>query len=203
MHMMLMKIFCIAHAEIFRNYIMKIVTFKVFDYSQSLIEYYSSEQSEALDSHFEALGYESSHSIINMGSTFFLFIVAPVLIVLIFLVRLCFPCSCCQKFRNFLSNQLSKTVFNRAIVIIEVNMLVMCTSAWINIYQVHNEVIDHSPSYYTGITLLALFLIYSLVMCVYLCHNYKMLSQQSFTRRVGSAYSYLATDKVGKSVLVM
>ena len=130
---MLLKIYCIAHAEIFRNYLMEIVSFKIYEFSQSLIEHYSSEESGPFDSHFEALGYESCHSIINMGSIFIVFIIAPFIIVVILLVRLCLYCRCCMSCGNFLGRQLSKTVFNRALVIIEVNMLGVCISAWINI----------------------------------------------------------------------
>ena len=38
MHMMLMKIYCIAHAEIYRNTLMEIVSFEIYDYSSFLVE---------------------------------------------------------------------------------------------------------------------------------------------------------------------
>ena len=82
-------------------------------------------------------------------------------------------------------------------------MLVVCTSAWINIYQVNQGLIGKSYSYYTSIVLMGIFVIYSLVICIYLCRNYKDLDQDAYRIRIGSAYSYFVTNKVGKSVLTL
>ena len=80
-------------------------------------------------------------------------------------------------------------MFNRIIVVIQVNMLAVCVSAWVNIYQVKEGVIERSTGYYFGIVMLALMMIYSLLMCTYLYCIFEKLDQEAFKKRIGSAYS--------------
>ena len=80
-------------------------------------------------------------------------------------------------------------MFNRIIVVIQVNMLAVCVSAWVNIYQVKEGVIERSTGYYFGIVMLALMMIYSLLMCTYLYCIFEKLDQEALKKRIGSAYS--------------
>ena len=91
MTMMLINIFCTAHAELYKNYLLEIVNFEVFDYSSILVEYLSIPvvESEAFNPHFEASGYESSDSIANMGPFFVILLIGPLIVILLLLIRLC------------------------------------------------------------------------------------------------------------------
>ena len=46
--------------------------------------------SESVDIHFEAMGYESSDSILNLGFIFVIMVCAPLLLLLLKLMSLCF-----------------------------------------------------------------------------------------------------------------
>ena len=84
MSMMLIKIFCTAHVELFRNFLMKIVNFEIFDFSSIFIEYLSipAVESKAFNPHFEASGYESSDSIANMGTVFTILLIGPLIVII-------------------------------------------------------------------------------------------------------------------------
>ena len=80
---------------------------------------------------FGDTGYEYSDSILNMGQIFIIALVFPLLAILFLAFRyLC----CCTKLKDFFERQLSKTLFNRIIPFIEVSILAIATSSWINIY---------------------------------------------------------------------
>ena len=169
MHTMLIKIFLVSHAELFRNFLMKTINFEIIEYSKFFMEYLPVVDSEAFDSHFEASGYESSDCVINMGNTFVNLVMVPCMIVLLVLIRFCITKRCCKKGRSLLDRQLSITFFNRIIIFIDGSMIVVCTSAWINIYQLNQGIIEQSFSYYFSISLLGLIIFYSVAMCAYLC----------------------------------
>ena len=95
--MMLIKIYLTAHAEFFRNNLMEIVNFEILDYSSLLIEYLSIPvvESDALNPHFEAAGYESSDFISNIGPVFIILFVGPLITIILLLIRVCLSCRCC------------------------------------------------------------------------------------------------------------
>lgn len=104
---------------------------QLFDPSEYMADTLPVDENEALNTHFEETGYETSDSILGMGSVLIIMVLlAAALLVLVLLWLLC----CCQRARQCIARQLQKTLFNRVILFIDSSLLVIATCSWINIF---------------------------------------------------------------------
>ena len=65
--MLLIKIYMVAHAELFLKELQRITAFEIYDPGEFTEETFSLEAGESIDIHFEATGYESANVITNLG----------------------------------------------------------------------------------------------------------------------------------------
>ena len=90
-----------AHAEAFLRELQGLVAFEFYDMTEIFEAMFSLESSEALDIHFESVGYESSDSIINSGPIGMVIFLAPFFLLLAFILsRFCRR----PRIRTFFSN---------------------------------------------------------------------------------------------------
>ena len=82
-------------------------------------------------------------------------------------------------------------------------MILVCTSAWINIHQVKYAGIQKSFSWYCGIMALAVYSIYSIGLYAYLISKHETLFEDNMQARFGSAISNFAFNRVGRMALVI
>ena len=55
-------------------------------------------QSDAINTHFEEVGYEYSDSVLSMGSVLVIILTSPLLVIILLVIR----CACCcQRVENF------------------------------------------------------------------------------------------------------
>ena len=100
---MLLDLFSVANCETFFSYLLMIANLSLFDPYESLTKFLPVNDNEAMNLHFEEIGYEYSDSILNMGSIVLIVLMAPV----VFLVILLLKYICCwQSVRNYFSEQL-------------------------------------------------------------------------------------------------
>ena len=133
MHVMLIDTFCTTHVESFIKSVMEIVNFEVIDIKDYMVDFLKIEESDPINIHFDASGYETSNVFLNMGPVLVIIVISPIYIGILYLLS---KCCCFTKVRNYLTRVLKKTLFNRMIMFVEGIMLLVSTCAWINIYQV-------------------------------------------------------------------
>ena len=114
---------------------------------------------------FEGTGYEYSDCFLNLGTLLLIMVVGLVLILCYFILS--FIC-CFKRSREFFKMQLSKTFFNRILVFVEAEILVVTTCCWINLYQVSRGIIKRDISFYFSIVLLSVISVIVIIFFIYL-----------------------------------
>lgn len=133
---------------------------------------FDAEVSDALDVHFQAVGYETSDAIINAGMISLVIIIAPILVLVGYLAsRFC----CWARCKTFFKTQLEKTFFNRVIMFIDGSFLIMGVCCTVNIYQVKLGVASKNTSYYFSISAIFAYTVYLLCLLSYLLYKYTKL----------------------------
>ena len=153
-HIMLIDNFTVAHCETFFKFILMISNLELVDLTDVYSENLHVPKDEAIDMHFEETGYEHSDFILCLNTVALVIVMAPA-IVLFIILPLRFIC-CWQRARNFFKRQLDLTFFNRTINFVDATLLLITSSAWINIYQVNRQAIDKNSSFYIATGALAL-----------------------------------------------
>ena len=82
---MLINVFLVAHAEVFIQTLLGIVSFEFYDFTDVYIESFSLQANDPINEHFENLDYESSDFILNMGLLWALALILPAVLVIILL----------------------------------------------------------------------------------------------------------------------
>ena len=189
----------VAHAEIFLGELQKLVAFEFYDTTDIAMATVQAEESDAVDVHFESVGYETSDSILNSGPITIIIILAPFLILLLYLLsRFC----CFQRCRAYFKSQLEKTFFNRVIIFVDSSFLILGVSCTVNIYQVYVGVISKNFSYYFAIFAIVCYIPYLLVLLFYLCREFPKLETERMKKRVGNSYVDFDLKGAGRSALV-
>ena len=130
-HILLIQVQLVPHAEFFLEQLAKIISFKVFDLSGILKKIFDVEESLSVDIRFESLGYQTSDSILNLGPIFAGIVLAPVCIILaLILSQFC----CFFQAKNFFKKQTDNIFFNGIIHFVEGTMLIIVVCCTINIY---------------------------------------------------------------------
>ena len=96
---MLINVFLVAHAEIFVQALLGIVSFELYDLTDVYVESFSLEVNDPVNEHFENLDYESSDFILNMGLIWALILILPVIIITILLCSRF--CDCVPKLASY------------------------------------------------------------------------------------------------------
>ena len=106
--------------------------------------------------------------------------------------------------KKFFKRQLKKTVFDRIIMFIDASIMVISTSAWVNIYQVSRGAVPTSLSFYISIFLLFLLTLSYAAILVYIFRNFEsVLDEESKTKkRIGAFYEGYSLKRAGKYALV-
>ena len=94
-HIMLINVFLVAHAEVFIQALLGIVSFELYDLTDVYLNVFSLEMTDPVNEHFENLDYESSDFILNMGLLWALVIILPVILIAILLFSR--YCACLPK----------------------------------------------------------------------------------------------------------
>ena len=167
MHIMLIDIYCVQHVEAFVKYVLEMINFEVVDTQEFILDntIVDVKESEPIDIHFEASGYETSSAILNIGTVLYVIAMTPFFLGVMYLFSLI---CCCTNVRNCFKNRLKKTFFNGMIMFVDGILLLVATAAWINIYQVHRGVIKSTFSYRFSIAVLVITCVYSVAICLYL-----------------------------------
>ena len=134
-HVILINIFCVSHAEAFFSFILNIVSFEFYDPADFLVDKFKADQNDPINEHFEMTGYERSDFTLNMGLLFLVALALPLLLMAIVFSSLF--CKCLPKYHGFCRRQKEKTFNNRLIMVFETSMMILITCAAVNIYQVH------------------------------------------------------------------
>lgn len=145
---MLIDIFTIQHVEKFVKFVLEMMNFDVVDIQEYIIDNSEGEieieETEPINIHFDASGYQSGDAITNSGTVLIILAILPLFIGVMYLFSLC---CCCARVRTCFRNRLKKTFFNGIIMFFEGIMLLVSTCAWINIFQVQNGVLKSTFSY--------------------------------------------------------
>ena len=158
------------------------------------------EESEPMNFNFEAIGYDTSDAILNLGPIFGLMLIATSLIILCFILSKCF--CCWTRAANFFRNQLAKTFFNRITLFVDGIFLVVTVCCSINIHQAYKGVGQKNISFYFSFSLMAAIFLYVLSLLIHLLCKFKEIGKDEVSNRVGAAYSNLSVSKVGRPALV-
>ena len=197
--MLLIKIYMVAHAELFIKELQRITAFEIYDPGEFTEEAFSLEAGESIDIHFEATGYESANVITNLGIPFYVILLFPLVVLCLFLLS---RCKCCGSVSRFAKRHLDRTFFNGIIMFIDGSFLLISVCCLIHIYQVREGAYDSTgPSYYLACGFLLCSIPYILVLVGYLCHKFPMLRSEKLMRRVGDAYSTLAVKNGNRIIL--
>ena len=81
-------------------------------------------------------------------------------------------------------------------------MLISTTCAWINIYQVNQQVIDPSFSYNVAIVSLSMLAVCLIALFTYLFAKSSQLESQEVKNRVGAIYSGYIVHRDAKKALI-
>lgn len=98
-HIMLIEIYCVRHAEFFTSELFKITSFELFDMKQYYTDVFDIVDTPPIEGNFSAVGYESSNFALNMGSIIVMVVAIPALTLVFALFTLLFYCS--TKLRAF------------------------------------------------------------------------------------------------------
>ena len=133
------------------------------------------DKHDSINIKFEDSGYQYSDFILNLGQIFIVTVALPLLIILFLALKyLC----CNEKLREFFRRQLEKTVFNRIIMFFDASLLLIGTSAWVNIYQVNQGAVPQSLSYIVSITYFCLVSLSMLILFAYSLRNFEQLEDE-------------------------
>ena len=196
---MLIQVVLVAHAQSFLLEILKIIAFQFFETKEIYISSLGIEASEPMNVNFEAIGYDTSDSILNLGPIFGLMLIASALIILVFFLSKC--CFCWIRAKNFFKNQHAKTFFNRITLFLDGTVLVLAVCCSININQVYKGVGQKNLSFYFSFSLIAAIFVYILSMLAYLLRKFKDLGTDALKNRVGAVYANLSISKGGHPVM--
>ena len=133
-----------------------------------------------------------------MGLTFWLLLIWPGLIIIIFLLS---KCRCCPRIANWFKNQHEHTFFNRITIFIEGSFLFLCVCFSINIHQAYKGVVKMNSSFYFAFISMVAIIIYLLILLFYMRCELKELQTKDVKKRAGAAYANLAVSKYGRAVL--
>ena len=100
---MLIQAYFVAHAEDFLESLFSIIGFQFFDLSDIFKRIFDVDESETIDIHFKALGYETSDSILNLGPIFASLLLLPGLITIVFISS---RCCCYARLKNFFKKKI-------------------------------------------------------------------------------------------------
>ena len=101
-HIMLIQIFLVPHAELFLKKLKEMIAFEAIDLKKLLQDILGDvEENEPMDIHFESMGYETSDAILNLGPILVIMVLTPNLLVILAITScLC----CCKRARTFSRN---------------------------------------------------------------------------------------------------
>ena len=106
---------------------------EIFDTSSGLEDVLGALETDAMNIHFEASGYETSTFILNAGPAFILILLAPVYVLLMYLIG---KCCCNQRIKTYALNKVDSFLFNGILQFLEAELILLATSANIQINQV-------------------------------------------------------------------
>lgn len=107
------------------------LAFEIFDPSDYSKDFFELEESESIDINFESMGYESSNSILNLGLPFYALILAPPVILLVYMLS---RCTCCGPVSRCAKRRLDGIFFNGIILFVDGSFLIFSVSSLIEIY---------------------------------------------------------------------
>ena len=84
-HVFLIDVYSVAHAEFFIQKLFALTQFEFYDMQQYIIDYLHAEESDSLNIHFEAAGYETSSFQLNLGNALIICIAILFIGVLLYL----------------------------------------------------------------------------------------------------------------------
>ena len=111
----------------------------------------------------------------NLGPVNLVILMAPFLLLVVFIMK---KCCCIASIRNYASKEMKRTLINRVIVFLEGIMMVVCTSAWINLNQVQGDKADQNLSWYVAIIFIVFYIAYTIGIQIYLGWNFEDLFDQ-------------------------
>ena len=150
-----------------------------------LIETLSMPTTDPLTQNFDALGYESTLFVLNMGSLMLVFALFPVFISILVLLR----CSMCRpRVRSKANEMLNRTFFNSVLRFTEETYLITTLCSLINLrYVIYGGATDFN--YVLAIAALLISAGHpTFISCVYLFVRTDAIKRSSFKKRVGVFY---------------
>ena len=198
-HIMLIQIFLVAHAEIFLRSLQKLIAFEIYDITDLAKTLFGSEASDPLDIQFESVGYETSDAIINSGVISIVIFTAPFFLLVSYLAsKFC----CWIRVKGCFKRQLEQTLFNRVIIFVDGSFLIMGVCCTVNIYQVKTGVASKNVSYYFSICAIFAYIPYFLTLLGYLFYKFADLGSERLMNRVGNFYQNLDLNGAGRTAFV-
>ena len=128
---MLIQMYMVAHAEMFILELQRMISFEIIDLGDYFADFFSLSDSDSVNIQYEAIGYQSSDAIINLGPIFAVILLAPLYVALVLALS---RCACCNSWRNFFKRKLSRFFFNGIITFVDGCYLIMAVCCAINIY---------------------------------------------------------------------
>ena len=177
---------------------MKVLAFEFFDTKEINKSLFKVEESEPLDIHFDAMGFETSDPILNLGPNFWFLLIWPGLIIIIFLLS---KCRCCPRVANWFKKQHEHTFFNRITLFLEGSIMFLGVCFSINIHQAYKGVVNMNSSFYFAFIAMVAIILYLLILLCYMLCKFKELQTEDVKKRVGAAYENLAVSTNGQPVL--
>ena len=142
------------------------------DLKPYLLGIFQIEENDAINMHFELSGYETSDFILNTGPAFVLILLAPIYILLMLMISK----TCCYKRAvTYAEIKLKGIFWNGVLSFVEAELLLLTTSANINIFQVSSSITQANISLYFAWTIQALVIISMSTLIVYMIKNNKRL----------------------------
>ena len=175
---------------------------EIFDTSSVLEEdVLGALESDAMNVHFEASGYETSTFILNAGPAFILILLAPVYVLLMYLLG---KCCCIQRIKTYALNKVDGLLFNGILQFLEAELILLATSASIEINQVSKgKVASANTSLYFALAIQTLVVLSFICLTGYLLKNHSRLKEDSFTRRFGTVYEKYNVERSPKSAILV
>ena len=180
---------------------MQILKADFIDVEPVLESVFDFDETDPINIHFEACGYEASDFINNTSSSFFLMLIALIFVLLMFILS---KVNCCQRIKNYAKNEIDATFFNGISLFMSAELLVFATSANLNIYQVSKGEIEANLSLYFAWTTKVVFLLFFIGLISYLWKNSQRLQEENARKRIGACYDKFDVVKSPKaSIMVM
>lgn len=168
-----------ANAGLFFKAVMSIAAFDFYDFTDAVHMLFEVEPTDPIDSHFEAIGFESQYLLVNMGSLFIGYIFYAMMLFFITPTARCCKkkCNCCVKFSKKTRRD---TYWGSLLTLLNESYVILTVCVLINIRIFSLESRGLAAMSFLSAFFLAFLILVPIIFISKLMSSFKLLDQKKY-----------------------